>query len=154
MKTDPWLDWYCGKEGEVEDEIPELERIFVSNNVVKILDLGCGTGRHTLFFARRGFRLWGFDQSEAAITRAKKLLNQNAVYADLRCWNMTATPYPYENSFFDVIIAIKVIHHTTMAKIRRMIDEITRITRRGGILHLNSPTYEKALRLKEKRCEV
>ncbi len=71
MKPDPWIDWYCGKEGEVEEEIPELEKILTMNNVVRILDLGRGTGRHTLYFARRGFKLWGLDQSEAAIERAK-----------------------------------------------------------------------------------
>ncbi len=53
MKPDPWLDWYCGKEGEVEEEIHELEHIFASNNVVKILDLGCGTGGHALHLTRR-----------------------------------------------------------------------------------------------------
>ncbi len=63
---------------------------------------------------------------------------------------MTATPYSYDDSFFDAVIAIKVIHHTTMAKIQRLVAEITRITRRGGYLHLSSSTYEKALRLKEK----
>ncbi len=150
MKPDPWTDWYCGKEGEIEDEIPELEKILTMNNVVRILDLGCGTGRHTLYFARRGFKLWGFDQSEPAIERAEKLLNQNGTSANLRGWDMISTPYPYENSFFDAIIAIKVIHHTTVMNIRRIMAEITRITKRGGILHLNSPTYEKALRLKKR----
>ncbi len=52
MKPDPWLDWYCGKEGEVEEEIPELEHIFASNNIVKILDLGCGTAG-TRSFSRK-----------------------------------------------------------------------------------------------------
>jgi ubiquinone/menaquinone biosynthesis C-methylase UbiE len=39
----------------------------------KLLDLGCGTGRHALHFAERGFDVTGVDLSEhmLAITRAK-----------------------------------------------------------------------------------
>jgi len=39
----------------------------------KLLDLGCGTGRHVIHFARRGFDVTGVDLSEhmLAITRAK-----------------------------------------------------------------------------------
>ncbi len=150
LKPDPWIDWYCGREGEVEEEIPELEKILTMNDVVRILDLGCGTGRHTLYFARRGFKLTGLDQSGAAIERAKKLLKQKGASANLRSWDMISTLNPYDNSFFDAIIAIKVIHHTTMMKIRRILAEITRITKRGGLLHLNSPTYEKAIGLKKR----
>jgi cyclopropane fatty-acyl-phospholipid synthase-like methyltransferase len=37
-----------------------------------LLDAGCGTGDHAIFFARRGCRVTGIDFVEEAIARAKK----------------------------------------------------------------------------------
>ncbi len=39
----------------------------------EILDVGCGTGRHSLELARRGFRPTGIDQSEDMLAVARRL---------------------------------------------------------------------------------
>jgi SAM-dependent methyltransferase len=147
-KADPWLNWYWGKEGTLESGVAELEAFFKRNGVLKILDLGCGTGRHSLHFAKSGFEVYGFDRSDKAVNRAKLLFELEGLSAELRCWDMTATPYPYENGFFDAVVAMKVIHHTLMGCIEKIVAEIARITKVGGFLYLVSPTYEKAVRLK------
>ena len=36
-----------------------------------VLDIGCGTGEHALFFAREGYEVWGVDSAPAAIGKAK-----------------------------------------------------------------------------------
>ncbi len=36
-----------------------------------VLDIGCGTGEHALFFAKEGHEVWGIDSSPTAIERAK-----------------------------------------------------------------------------------
>lgn len=38
----------------------------------KVLDLGCGRGRHSLNMARRGYKVTGFDLSERAIQKARE----------------------------------------------------------------------------------
>ncbi|HTY16011.1 MAG TPA: class I SAM-dependent methyltransferase [Methanoregulaceae archaeon] len=37
-----------------------------------VLDIGCGTGEHALFFAGEGFDVWGIDTSPLAIGMAKE----------------------------------------------------------------------------------
>jgi len=37
-----------------------------------ILDIGCGTGRHSIGLARHGFKVTGVDQSEGMLAEAKK----------------------------------------------------------------------------------
>ena len=38
----------------------------------QILELGCGNGRDSLFFARNGFRVFACDQSQQSIGKLKK----------------------------------------------------------------------------------
>jgi SAM-dependent methyltransferase len=141
--TDTWLYWYWGKEGNVIPELPQLAELFASNDVSRILDLGCGTGRHSIFLAKRGFKVFGFDQSDKAIMRAKELLEKEKLGANLKVWNMTDFPYPYEDEFFSAVISTKVIHHTTKENINKIACEISRITKDGGYLFLEVPTGEK-----------
>ncbi len=41
-----------------------------------ILDVGCGSGRDSLYFLRQGFRVTAFDASEAMVDYATKLIGQ------------------------------------------------------------------------------
>lgn len=37
-----------------------------------VLDIGCGTGEHALFFAKEGHEVWGIDSTSLAIKKAKE----------------------------------------------------------------------------------
>ena len=37
-----------------------------------VLDIGCGTGDHALFFAGKGYDVWGIDSSPLAIQKARE----------------------------------------------------------------------------------
>jgi cyclopropane fatty-acyl-phospholipid synthase-like methyltransferase len=37
-----------------------------------VLDIGCGTGEHALFFAGEGYEVWGIDSSPLAIEKARE----------------------------------------------------------------------------------
>jgi len=146
LKENTWLYWYWGKEDTVDAEIPNLVSLFQEKGFGRVLDLGCGTGRHVIYLAQKGFQVSAFDQSEAAITRVRQLLAERGLTANLKVWDMAQTPYPFKESEFDAVIAVRVIHHTNMATIRKIIDEMFRVTREGGYLYVQSPTYEKAIR--------
>jgi SAM-dependent methyltransferase len=55
-------------------EVDYINRIIKKNNseAKKILDLGCGTGRHLLHFAKYGYNIHGVDQSKTMLSIAKK----------------------------------------------------------------------------------
>jgi len=153
MSSDAWLYWYWGKEGKIEEDIPLLAKRFKGLRASKILDVGCGTGRHAIYFARNGFNVYGFDQSERAIKRAT-LIQTEHLSAQLKVWNMTILPLPYQDEFFDAVIAVRVIHHAKLATIRAIAKEIHRIIRKGGYLYLQVPTEQKGQRLlEETKCE-
>ncbi len=49
-----------------------LEKEMNHDKNLRILDVGCGTGRHAIELAKRGYTITGVDLSEAMIARAKE----------------------------------------------------------------------------------
>ena len=118
--------------------MPELVRLFKENSVEKILDLGCGSGRHVVYLARHGFDVYGFDISPTGIDVARKWLQKENIKADLRVWDMNAR-FPYENNFFDAVVSVQTIHHNTPEKLKKVINEIERVLKMNGIMFVTVP---------------
>ena len=93
-----------------------LTKIFKENGVQRVLDLGCGTGRHLLFFSKKGFDIYGLDKSPKGLKIAKNWLDEENLSEKLTHQRIDQK-FPYENDFFDVIISIQVIHHNLMKEI-------------------------------------
>jgi len=53
-------------------EVDFIESEIKFNKSMKILDVGCGTGRHTIEFTRRGYSVTGLDLSESQLKKAKE----------------------------------------------------------------------------------
>jgi SAM-dependent methyltransferase len=55
----------------------------------RVLDLPCGTGRHAIELARRGYRVTGVDVSAASIEIASRLAREAGVMIDLHVEDMS-----------------------------------------------------------------
>jgi 2-polyprenyl-3-methyl-5-hydroxy-6-metoxy-1,4-benzoquinol methylase len=53
-----------------------IEREINYDKTSRILDIGCGTGRHSIELAKRGYRVTGIDLSESQLKRAKEKVSQ------------------------------------------------------------------------------
>lgn len=142
MNQDAWQYWYPRKEGTIEPEIPKLTELLTRDHASKLLDFGCGAGRHVVYFAKKGFQVYGFDKSTAGVKQAMAVLERENLHADLRVWDMTY-PLPYEDCFFDAVIATRVIHHTYTKNIREIAKEISRVLRTGGYFFLQVSAYRR-----------
>jgi 2-polyprenyl-3-methyl-5-hydroxy-6-metoxy-1,4-benzoquinol methylase len=61
-----------------------IEKEINSDKSEIILDIGCGTGRHSLELARRGYKVTGIDLSESMIRRAKSLAEKENLKIDFQ----------------------------------------------------------------------
>ncbi len=61
-----------------------IERETVGDRSLKILDIGCGTGRHAIELARRGFKVVGIDLSESQLARAREKASAAGLEIDFR----------------------------------------------------------------------
>jgi len=64
---------------------------------VKILDVGCGTGRHSIELAKRGYNVTGIDLSENMLAKAREKAEKENLKIDFQ--NHNAGNLPFENEF-------------------------------------------------------
>ena len=119
----------------------------------RILDLGCGTGRHAVMLAREGFEVHGMDASPEGIRLARAWLGKEGLKATLRvasCYEQ----FPFADGFFDAVVSVQVIHHNRRAAVRRCISEMARVLRPGGILFLSVPSWKRRRSVSKKSRKV
>jgi len=80
-----------------------IEKEINYNRKLKILDIGCGTGRHSLELTRRGYQLTGIDLSDSMLEKARvKALAQN-LHIDFQIHDARKLPFSEE---FDLAIML------------------------------------------------
>lgn len=114
---------------------PSEESYFVAQkwkdkNVKKILDFGCGLGRHSIYFAKQGFQVSAFDLSEEATEHLKAWAEKENLSIDII--NADMLKLPYDDNSFEAIFAYHVISHTDSIGVRKIINEISRVLKIGG----------------------
>lgn len=100
----------------------------------RVLDLGCGIGRHTVALARLGFAVTATDVSPSGLATCAAWLAREGLSATLVRHEMERLLFP--DCAFDGLIAFNVIYHTTVAGMRRILAEFRRVLRPGGRLYL------------------
>jgi len=85
-----------------------------------VLDVGCGTGRYALWFARRGIDVVGIDASPAMLARAR------AKAPNLR-WIEGRLPDDLPEERFGAAYSVFVVHHLTAAERRALFAGATRL---------------------------
>ncbi len=115
------------------DYLPRFIKLLKKQNTEKILDLGCGGGKHVVYFAKHGFNVYGIDISIEAIKTAKKELKKNKVKAILKISSISQK-LPYKNNFFNAVVSLRVMNHGKIEQIRKTIKEIERVLRPKGLI--------------------
>ena len=66
------------KQGRVflkpQEDMRKVIRLLKKQGVKRVLDLGCGTGRHTIMLAKAGFDVYGTDVSKEGLKLTRKWL--------------------------------------------------------------------------------
>lgn len=116
-------------------ELP-IELILKNNNqtTTTLLDFGCGPGDNSLRFWRAGFKVHGFDISEANINNCQNLFSKNKAAGNFLV--SPAETLPFDDEYFDVIVGIDILHHVD---IERSMKEIRRILRPNGLAIFREP---------------
>jgi len=112
----------------------------IKRNVRRILDAGCGNGKHVVFLAEQGFEVYGVDISEEAIKIASAWLSLKRLKATLQVGDITSLPYPDE--YFDVIISHGVLDHIAFPEAKKAVQEFNRVCSKGAYIYITLRSTE------------
>ncbi len=99
LAYDNSIDW----DARLEREMPFLLEGFSKTSDYQVLDMACGSGRHSVELAAQGMNVVGFDNSPVMIDFAKRLANERGVSVDFRVAEMTTFRSAIEGQFDAVI---------------------------------------------------
>ncbi|SHI40974.1 Methyltransferase domain-containing protein [Clostridium cavendishii DSM 21758] len=103
---------------------------FKRDGSAKVLDLGCGTGRHVYFMASENIDAYGTDISKDGIEYTTQMLGNHGLKADLKV--STVDKIPYENEYFDGLICYGVLYYCSKEEIEVAVKEIKRVLKPTG----------------------
>jgi SAM-dependent methyltransferase len=84
----------------------------------RVLDVACGQGRHSRWFAARGCRVVAVDRDTAALDLLASVAGVTAVSADLE-----TQLWPFETEKFDAIIVTNYLHRALFPSLLRALAD-------------------------------
>lgn len=117
----------------------------------RILDMGCGGGRHAFHLYRLGADVVALDRDASELAEVERMLSamasegQVAEGASAVTVQAQAYDLPFPDAHFDKVICAEVLEH--IPDDRRAIAELVRVLKPGGQLAVTVPRY-----LPEKLC--
>jgi SAM-dependent methyltransferase len=111
----------------------------------RVLDVGCGGGRHAFEAYRRGAQVVALDRDEDGLTSVSAMFSAMAAAgealpgATAETVRADALALPFPDASFDRVVAAEVLEH--IPDDRRAIAEIVRVLRPGGRVAVSVPRW-------------
>lgn len=113
---------------------------FYSNDrhLVKILEIGCGTGTNLWYMAREGFEVYGIEGSKTAVERAKKRIEGEGLHANIIHGDIVSLPFQEE--YFDAVIDGDCLYCNSAEDTNIILSEVKRVLKKDGLFFSRTPT--------------
>jgi hypothetical protein len=111
----------------------------------RVLDMGCGAGRHAFALYRTGADVVAMDRSASdldevsAMFVAMRAAGEVPLSAAAAAVQGDATALPFPDGSFDRVVAAEVLEH--LPEDERAIAELTRVLKPGGLLAVTVPRW-------------
>ncbi len=110
---------------------PENKKILKKLNDIKgkkILELGCGAGEASVYFAKKGADVTATDISAGMLQVVQKVANKHKVKVKTK--KVSSQKLDFEDETFDIIYAANILHHVDIEK---TLMEVRRVLKKDGV---------------------
>jgi ubiquinone/menaquinone biosynthesis C-methylase UbiE len=97
-----------------------------------ILELGCGEGNDSIYFAQAGHEITATDFSDVVIAQNRERYSHSSLQFKVQD---ISHPLRFPDCCFDVVYARLSLHYFPDKATREIFKEIKRVLKRGGSLH-------------------
>lgn len=124
----------------------------------KVLELGSGQAQDSCFFAGLGYNVTASDIDDTAINFAMQKAKDKSVTVTFKKIDLREE-LPYDAESFDVVYAHLSLHYFDYETTRRLINEIQRILKVGGVFaflvnSINDPEYKQGLEIEKDYFQI
>jgi len=124
-----------------------------------ILELGCGQGRDSLFFASKGIKVKALDYSCFAIEQLSKRAKQTGFPIEASVYD-TTKPLPFKDNEFDAVYSHMLFSmRFSQEQLKFIFKEIRRVLRNGGfhffsVRNHNDKFYGKGVKIDDETYDI
>jgi tellurite methyltransferase len=136
-------DKYSAEESYWGQLPSSIARLFFQKHLPKegqkLLDVGCGEGRDSVFFARNGYQVTGFDASAEGVRKSQAWADESGLSIEL--FQADINQYRLED-FYDVVFSSGALHYIPQPLREEVLANYKRFTNPGG-LHAHTVPIHK-----------
>lgn len=114
-----------------------MQNLGIPVSSIKILDFGCGDGKHYPFFVKKGClssNVYGVEVSKKRIERCHHIGWEKAYF-------INSEKLPFDNDKFDIINMGEVIEHIPAIKVGNIFNDLMRVIKKDGYMIITTPNY-------------
>jgi ubiquinone/menaquinone biosynthesis C-methylase UbiE len=103
----------------------------------RVLDLGSGRGKFSVFLAKQGAKTMGVDVGPQLIAGARCLAEINHV--DCEFHEANVSNLPFEVNSYDIVVGLGILHHLSQSDLKKALQETYRVLKENGAAFFCEP---------------
>ncbi len=115
--------------------VKKEQKTIVTN--LKILDLGCGLGKNSIYMAKLDNEVHGTDISSEAIKISKERASKEDLNIDFAVSNI-GSKYPFADEYFDIVVDVMTSNSLNGAEREIYLAETKRVLKPGGFFFVRT----------------
>lgn len=106
----------------------------------QLLDVGCGEGADSVFFAKRGFQVTALDSNKIYLNRLLAFINDQEL-TNISINHSDVIEYPYPENFYDVVNCLLVGCCMKRSDFEKLLLVLKRAVKKTGIIIMSLRNY-------------
>jgi len=151
----PFYDEMIDFEARLKKEKPFFKKIVYSKKIKSALDIGCGTGLHSILLSELGIESWGIDRYPEMIKVAKENAKRKNVKAKFRKLGFENWHLNIKRNFDSIFCLGNTLPHSlSKNKLKSIIKNVYNRLSAEGIFVIQILNYDRVMKLKERILSI